>query len=176
MTHEQANQIIAEYRQHCRDHDLSPPAVLWLTERLVCESHSVLKSVMNADVNTLPPGERGAYSNGFADGVASVTLQVSEEPGEGPWKCFHCSEIFTDVDAARDHFGLEQEFMDPGCVARLRETDKEMRHEIVQSAIEMASAQTAADEAESQASFYKQQHTELLKALGNVLREHKVIP
>lgn len=39
------------------------------------------------------------------------------------WRCFHCDEVFTDVDAARLHFGVDQDY-EPGCVARVPDEER----------------------------------------------------
>ncbi len=36
----------------------------------------------------------------------------------GGWPCFHCGEVFTTVETAREHFGFDL-FAEPGCVAKL---------------------------------------------------------
>ncbi|MCF8533852.1 MAG: hypothetical protein K9G48_12670 [Reyranella sp.] len=36
----------------------------------------------------------------------------------GGWPCFHCGEVFTTVETAREHFGYEL-YQEPGCVLKL---------------------------------------------------------
>ena len=36
---------------------------------------------------------------------------------EGRWRCFHCNEVFTDVDKAQEHFGAPGEYR-PNCADR----------------------------------------------------------
>tara|TARA_R100001244_G_scaffold2541_1_gene3939 strand:+ start:13123 stop:13446 length:324 start_codon:yes stop_codon:yes gene_type:complete len=46
----------------------------------------------------------------------------------GPWRCFHCDEVFTDEDAAREHFGTV-ECEDPICgvtAERYREVERQL--------------------------------------------------
>lgn len=46
----------------------------------------------------------------------------------GPWRCFHCDQVFTTVDAATDHFGPAI-WSDPACAIdahRLRELEAEL--------------------------------------------------
>jgi hypothetical protein len=38
------------------------------------------------------------------------------------WRCFHCEEVFTDVAAAREHFGRDQG-EEPGCLLRMQPGD-----------------------------------------------------
>lgn len=37
----------------------------------------------------------------------------------GPWRCFHCGDVFTDAREAAAHFGIDQ-LQEPGCVEALR--------------------------------------------------------
>lgn len=39
----------------------------------------------------------------FTDG--RFTIESSDAHHELSWRCFHCDEVFTDADKARDHFG-----------------------------------------------------------------------
>ena len=38
------------------------------------------------------------------------------------WRCFHCDEVFTNVAAAREHFGATQG-EEPGCILRMQPGD-----------------------------------------------------
>lgn len=38
------------------------------------------------------------------------------------WRCFHCDEVFTRMECAKEHFGLH-EGCEPGCVERLKGGD-----------------------------------------------------
>ena len=45
------------------------------------------------------------------------------------WRCYHCGEVFTDHDAAREHFGVTQ-YKDPACqidIAKYREMEETLR-------------------------------------------------
>ena len=47
---------------------------------------------------------------------------------ELPWRCFHCDEVFTDEDAARQHFGRFED-QDPICgvtAERYREVERQL--------------------------------------------------
>jgi hypothetical protein len=49
-----------------------------------------------------------------------------------PWRCFHCDEIFSDADAAREHFG-PNEMHEPVCqidVAKYREMEEIVRRHV----------------------------------------------
>lgn len=52
--------------------------------------------------------------------AASVTRPPVGEPTA--WRCFHCDEVFTIVEDARQHFG-ESELDEPGCVEKLNGKD-----------------------------------------------------
>lgn len=47
----------------------------------------------------------------------------TEAAPKPPWRCFHCDEVFTDRQAAVDHFGISENDK-PGCVVALTETQK----------------------------------------------------
>jgi hypothetical protein len=44
-----------------------------------------------------------------------VRQALEEQPQNGPWRCFFCDEVFTDAEAATEHFGKGQHFGSPGC-------------------------------------------------------------
>ena len=49
-------------------------------------------------------------------------------PGSGPWRCFHCDEIFTDAKEAALHFGPGI-YSDPACqvdAVHLRDLEREL--------------------------------------------------
>lgn len=46
--------------------------------------------------------------------------QVSDEM---PWRCFHCNEVFTDREAAADHFGVQIDGLADDCACKLNATD-----------------------------------------------------
>lgn len=54
----------------------------------------------------------------FTDG--RFTIESSDAHHELSWRCFHCDEVFTDADKAREHFGGERDD-EPAC--RLNETE-----------------------------------------------------
>jgi len=43
-----------------------------------------------------------------------ITPAVAPDAGAGNWRCFHCDDVFTDKDAAREHFGDHLQG-DPAC-------------------------------------------------------------
>jgi hypothetical protein len=54
----------------------------------------------------------------------------------GPWRCFHCAEVFTEVAAAAEHFGIDHLMDIPACklnalegglVKLLRDQEAELR-------------------------------------------------
>lgn len=52
--------------------------------------------------------------------IKSVKIIDEPAPAEVPrWTCFHCGETFTDVAAARTHFGAREDAQ-PGCLERVR--------------------------------------------------------
>jgi hypothetical protein len=67
---------------------------------------------------------------------------TEESQRQGPWKCFHCDELFEDTQSAADHFGpythskpacqyVERELRDLEERLRLyREDDTELHREI----------------------------------------------
>lgn len=52
------------------------------------------------------------------------------------WRCFHCGEVFTDVAAARLHFGVDQDY-EPGCVARVPDEERELLRKIQEQEAEL---------------------------------------
>lgn len=55
-----------------------------------------------------------------AEGIDRVTnAQLHGSKFEG-WQCFHCSEVFTTVGGARDHFGATQDAI-PGCMLKVEQ-------------------------------------------------------
>lgn len=52
------------------------------------------------------------------------------------WRCFFCNEVFTDEAAARNHFGLDEEWT-AGCIDPLTKDEKERRADQVQFYIEL---------------------------------------
>lgn len=47
----------------------------------------------------------------------------------GPWRCFHCDDVFTDAALAQEHFG-SSEYQEPGCkidLAKYREMESLLR-------------------------------------------------
>lgn len=46
---------------------------------------------------------------------------IAEAPRE--WRCFHCDEVFTDREAAADHFGVQIDGLADDCACRLNATD-----------------------------------------------------
>lgn len=58
-----------------------------------------------------------------AEPVPAVGADKPDSVRETAWRCFHCDEVFTETDAAADHFGAA-EGERPACVAMLTETEK----------------------------------------------------
>ena len=48
------------------------------------------------------------------------------------WRCFHCSEVFTDKEAAREHFGFIT-LLEPGCIDPMRGDEKALRRREIES-------------------------------------------
>ena len=44
---------------------------------------------------------------------------LEEENARPQWRCFHCDEVFTSFECAKEHFG-SSEGCDPGCVEKLK--------------------------------------------------------
>lgn len=53
------------------------------------------------------------------------------------WRCFHCDEVFTDVKAARLHFGEDQDY-EPGCIARVPDEERVLLEKIQELECELA--------------------------------------
>lgn len=53
------------------------------------------------------------------------------------WRCFHCDEVFTDVKAARLHFGEDQDY-EPGCIARVPDEERVLLEKIRELECELA--------------------------------------
>jgi hypothetical protein len=58
---------------------------------------------------------------------AAITAYLSAivPPPDVAWRCFHCDEVFTGVDAARAHFGVDSDW-EPGCMLKLTEEEKDL--------------------------------------------------
>jgi hypothetical protein len=52
------------------------------------------------------------------------------------WRCFHCDEVFTTPETAREHFGVDADY-EPGCTAKLTEGDKAFEREIARLQAEL---------------------------------------
>ncbi len=48
------------------------------------------------------------------DNAGGTRPPPSQNDVERSWRCFHCDEVFTDKNAAREHFG-STELDEPGC-------------------------------------------------------------
>jgi len=62
------------------------------------------------------------------DTLLSASPSQGERKIEPTWRCFHCDEVFTDVEAARLHFGSD-ETRQPACqidVAHVREMESQL--------------------------------------------------
>jgi hypothetical protein len=58
-------------------------------------------------------------ATGHGDTVADMIRELfdgllSRRGGPVAWRCFHCDEVFSDADSAREHFGYSQ-METPGC-------------------------------------------------------------
>lgn len=50
---------------------------------------------------------------------------MTDAPNPGPWRCFHCDEIFTEYETALEHFGPHP-FREPACkidIVKFREME-----------------------------------------------------
>lgn len=54
-----------------------------------------------------------------------MTAQAEQATADAPreWRCFHCDEVFTDREAAADHFGVQIGGLADDCACRLNATD-----------------------------------------------------
>lgn len=43
------------------------------------------------------------------------------------WRCFHCEEVFTNEDTARDHFGIDEHEWQAGCCDKMTLDQRVMR-------------------------------------------------
>ena len=66
--------------------------------------------------------------------AARAALAAPPSPALDPvtWRCFHCSEVFTDKDAAREHFGFIT-LLEPGCIDPMRGDEKALRRREIES-------------------------------------------
>lgn len=74
-----------------------------------------------------------------SDNADSTTGTVQEVEAYAPvWRCFHCDEVFTDREAAADHFGIQIDGLadevgcklteqEGGILKMLREAQEELR-------------------------------------------------
>lgn len=57
----------------------------------------------------------------------STEIEIEVEQSTGPWLCFHCDELFTDRDAAAEHFGDgEYESEIPLCIQAATTEQKQL--------------------------------------------------
>jgi len=61
--------------------------------------------------------------------LRDVLRRAAAEPVQS-WRCFHCGDVFTNVEHARAHFGID-EFQEPGCVAVLRHGESHLLARLV---------------------------------------------
>src|SRR6266705_6174210 len=61
---------------------------------------------------TVDADERLVGLDDCADTILALTPAVAPDVAGEVWRCFHCDDVFTDKDAAREHFGDQG---DPAC-------------------------------------------------------------
>ena len=77
---------------------------------------------MDANIDTAPPNAQ-VRAEAAAACIAHIRETMTDAYGDArearavggrEWRCFHCDEVFTDVESALLHFG-DRLFMDPAC-------------------------------------------------------------
>ena len=56
-----------------------------------------------------------------APSAAQSEAVTGDAPRCGPWRCFHCDEVFIDEESARAHFGEHEHYGNPGCTIDIAE-------------------------------------------------------
>lgn len=123
------------------------------------------KAELQALTNKAYPDHAKAYPSWaerirLANGWAAELEYGEEREGvdDAGWTCFHCGETFTDLDAARDHFGASQTAA-PGCLVKV-------------SLGAERGLLTALREAEDTIARYMEDDTELHRALYQMQSRH----
>jgi hypothetical protein len=70
------------------------------------------------------------------------------EAAEQQWRCFHCGDVFTDEESARDHFG-ETECAEPACTSPLRDDETARLAELQAARREVDYLRKEAEEADN---------------------------
>lgn len=55
--------------------------------------------------------------------MAEPAAALSAEEMKREWRCFHCDEVFTDKEAAADHFGVQIDGLADDCACKLNAKD-----------------------------------------------------
>lgn len=76
-------------------------------------SDEILSGIINAAMAELGL-PAGSCEDEFLEAVTRLAEQVREL--EGSWRCFHCGEVFTDAEKAREHFGDREKAEAVACV------------------------------------------------------------
>lgn len=76
--------------------------------------------------------------------LRAILTAASIEPAES-WRCFHCGDVFTDRQHAREHFGIDPT-AEPGCVEVLRHGEGHLLKRIL--ALETDLAQYRAEDSD----------------------------
>lgn len=90
----------------------------------------------------------------------------------GPWICWFCNEIFTDPDAAKIHFGIDE--MDkPGCVAKLTPEEHARRMQEIQASVREYEARIEAARAEEDADLANSERAEMKRLFRGARSVHQ---
>jgi hypothetical protein len=89
---------------------------------------------------------------------------------KGPWRCFHCDEVFTSVEAAWEHFGEFGEGINaepPACVHPLRYDELARCRELAAARRNLERAYHQRDETQNDADAYHAMRAELRRLFGS---------